>query len=122
VLSCILYGLALLSKETRLAFLPVLAVWMWNSLPRQAGRWRAWLLRLSPYLLVSAAYLAARTYALGNLSNANYPRPWSWVVMTWPSALWLYLRTMLWPFPPRPAYDLDLVQRFSFAGVLFPLV
>lgn len=120
--SAFLYALGLLSKETAVAFVPVIAVWAWTHTAGQRSRLLQWIDQIAPYALVSAAYTAARLYALGGFDNPNYPRTWVQVVSTWPAALWIYVRGMLWPFPPKPAYDLDLVTRFSFSGVVLPLI
>ena len=121
-LSAFWYGLALLSKETAVAFLPVLAVWAWTQGHGARSRVLQWLDELAPYALVSAAYAGARILALGGMENPNYPRTWTAVISTWPAALWIYIRGLLWPFPPKPAYDLDLVTSFSFSGVVLPLI
>ena len=124
VASALLYAAALLVKETTLAFLPVAAALVWTaerSRPLSA-RLRAITVRVAPYVIVTAIYLLVRTTALGSITASDFPRPTAWVVLTWPSALWFYLRQLCWPMGLSILYDFDLVHTFSAATVLLPLV
>ncbi|MGH9524000.1 MAG: glycosyltransferase family 39 protein, partial [Terriglobales bacterium] len=120
--SAVVYGIGLLSKETAVAFLPVIAVWAWTRSEGQRARGWTWLGQMAPYALVSAIYAGGRIYAIGGMDNPYFPRTWSSVVATWPAAMWVYVRGMLWPFPPQPSYNLDLVSQFSFSTVVLPLM
>jgi Flp pilus assembly protein TadD len=122
--SLLLYGLALLSKETAMAFLPVLAVYAWKLKDEcsPGERLQGLIIRLLPYAAMTAVYILARKIALAGMTNSNFPRPIGWVVATWPSALWFYMRRLLWPFQPSAVYDVDLVHGVSFGATILPLV
>jgi tetratricopeptide (TPR) repeat protein len=120
--SVVLYALALLSKETALAFVAVLAVYAWTDSEGNSLRARIQqtIARWLPYVVVTIAYLVVRNRVLEGLVNSRLVRPMSWVVLTWPSALWFYLRQMLWPFRLSIFYDFELVRYFSAGAVLVP--
>lgn len=117
LVSLLFFVLALLSKETALAFVPVVATYAWWSRGPEPRSWREIVLRVSPYLLVSAVYMAVRRLVLSGLSVSNYPRPTSWVLWSVPQALWFYLRQLLWPFRLSIFYDFDLTKSFSLAAM-----
>jgi Tfp pilus assembly protein PilF len=112
------YAVALLTKETALV-LPLLLITY--ELAWGTG-WRAMARRVAPYLGVTVAYLGVRAWVLGGMSNAEYGRSWTTVVLTWPWALLLYLRQLLWPFHLALYYDLDLVPRAASRAFVLPLL
>jgi len=119
--STALYALALLSKETALAFLPVVGVFAWSN-QHARNRFRSTAVCLAPFIGVTIVYFAARANAIGGMAGSNFPRPFSWVALTWPAAMWFYLRQLCWPFGLSILYDFDLVHAFSVQAVLLPLV
>lgn len=118
--SLLLFALALLSKETALAFIPVLAAYAW--VKREGSQtWRDVALRMSPYLGAGIVYLVVRRLVLSGFAASNYPRPLSWVLWSIPGALWFYLRQLLWPFRLSLFYDFDLSKTFSAATIVATL-
>lgn len=121
--SVFLFALALMSKETALAFLPVIAVYEWTaSAESSTGRIRQTLLNIAPYAAVAAVYLVVRRVVLSGFAISNYPRPLSWVLLSMPSALWFYFRQLCWPFHLSAFYNFDLTHSFSFGGIIAPLL
>ena len=121
LVSLLLFALALLSKETALALVPVVAICAWMSPNERTGSWREIALRVSPYLAIAVAYLAVRRVVLSGFTVSNYPRPSGWVLWSIPGALWFYLRQLLWPFHLSIFYDFDLTKGFSLASIVATL-
>jgi Tfp pilus assembly protein PilF len=127
-ISCLLYGLALLSKETAIV-LPVLVLaHAWIS-ERVAGRggWRGLTDRIRRHLRLGAAYvpvaviyLFARSWALSGLGHPGGEGSGFTIWWTLPSVLLFYVQH--WVFPVRLAefYDLFAQRGPNVSHVLLP--
>jgi tetratricopeptide (TPR) repeat protein len=125
--SLVLFGLALLSKETAIV-LPVLIFAYVLICERDDegsagfGRSFAGAIRESvPYLLLVLIYGGVRYRVLGGWSHPTIPVGWTEVFLTWPGVLWFYARHLLWPLRLSEFYPLDYVRHFSASAVLMPL-
>jgi len=98
VLALAAYGAALLSKEPAITF-PAVALIYWSlSEGRQLGI-RGLARRLAPWIVVSAAYLALRSVALGGLAPRTSPvglSPWEYF-LTASALLGRFLRAQVFP-------------------------
>lgn len=98
VLALAAYGAALLSKEPAITF-PAVALVYWSLREgRELGFWGL-ARRLAPWVLVSVAYLALRSVALGGLAPSTSPLELSPTeyVLTATSLLGRFLRAQLFP-------------------------
>ena len=119
--SLAMYAVALLTKETALALVVILPVFSWACTEESFSLRRA-VRQVSPYLALSIAYLVLRKVLLGGIAETFSHRSWTSIVMTWPAAVWFYIRHMAWPFGLSSFYDLEIVRAFSIRGVLWPAV
>ena len=128
MVSAVLYGLALLCKETAIV-LPALVFacdWIASSsrdpLDRlgTGQRFSRALLPAAFYLPVAAAYLIERARVLSGLGHALTNAPVSAWLLTLPSILVLYVKHWLLPVGLTGFYDLFYQSRLSLAGVLLP--
>jgi tetratricopeptide (TPR) repeat protein len=108
--ACALFALALLSKESAIAFPAVVFVALLASGSVQSGRpWRAPLrqaaARTVPFVVVAALYLGARKAVLGVFGGAA-ALSWEAALLTLPSQLAFYFRHALFPFGLGPLYPL----------------
>jgi tetratricopeptide (TPR) repeat protein len=128
VASLVLYVLAMLAKETALVLpMIILGSELIGIGPVDTTRWRAWLHRgwaalavITPYVVLSAAYLGLRVMALHGFQNPRESHPFFSMVLTWPSVLWFYTRHLVWPVGMGPFYDMDYVTHLDFRNVLLP--
>ncbi len=126
--SLVLYILAMLSKETALALLLIVFVSAWLDFPcalDPAGHGRMQRFRqateaILPFALATAAYLVARTLALGGFSHPRAQITWLTVVLTWPSLLLFYAKLMLWPVGLSPFYGLKYVLHPTLLNTALP--
>ena len=124
------YTLALLTKETAVVFVLILIASDGLGFPDlvQSPRPRgmaAVLLRLkwlAPYLLLTAAYVAARTVALRGFSHPAAQIGWLTVVLTWPSLLLFYLKLLVWPVGLSPFYGLQFVTHPTMRNTFLPVI
>jgi tetratricopeptide (TPR) repeat protein len=126
--SLALYALATLAKETALV-LPMIifgSEFIWSA-PTATSRLRAGFQRgvaalavVTPYLALSAAYLAVRLMALQGFQNPSESHSFSTMVLTWPSMLWFYIRHLIWPVRLGPFYDMEYVVHLDVRNVLLP--
>ncbi len=126
--SAVLYGLALLCKETAIV-LPALVFacdWIAASSPDPVNRvgtvqrFRRALLPSAFYLPVAAAYLIERTRVLSGLGHALTDVPVSAWLLTLPSILVVYLKHWLFPVRLTGFYDLFYQSHLSLSGVVLP--
>lgn len=130
------YFVALLAKETAIIF-PALVFAMGVLFPRtdeatkskaQANvsfrqRLTAGLLYVLSFVIATIIYLLLRANALGGrLTAVTQQLPWKTVVLSWPATLWFYVRAILWPVRSYSFADPVLIQTWSWAGVLVPLL
>jgi tetratricopeptide (TPR) repeat protein len=126
--SLVLYALALLAKETAL-ILPMIifaSELIWSE-PAGASRLRAWRHRglvalavITPYLVLSGAYLGLRVTALHGFQNPPESHPVLDMILTWPSVLWFYIRHLIWPVGLGPFYDVGYVTHPDIRNVVLP--
>ncbi len=110
-----LFVLGLLSKETAIAFPAVVfaAVLVRN---RSTGTpsWRDSITKAAaatvPFLLATAAYLAARKAVLGVFFSTGSSAPFSVTLLTLPSQFVFYLGESLFPFAVGPVHPVRTVQ------------
>lgn len=133
IASAIAYFLALLAKETAIVFPAViltLAVLddtklLTNTNTSRRDRneeRRVAFFPVALFAVVSLLYLLIRWGVLnGRLAPATQHLPWSTVVLSWPGALWFYVKAMIWPVRAYSFADPILIERFSVRGVLLPL-
>jgi tetratricopeptide (TPR) repeat protein len=126
-LAGILFLLALLTKETAVVLLPLLAVevWFFGSEGREPVRSRVakvcW--ALLPFALVFAIYMALRIAALHSVAAVvRTPLPWSTVLMTWPWLLGFYLKKLFWAPPMSQFYDAPYFSSAASMDFWLPLM
>ena len=127
------YSAALLAKEPAV-ILPVVVFALALARPRvsktaakkgRAPRSRVShaFLTTSPFLVVTTAYLVLRWHVVGALIAAEMEHlPRSTVLLSWPAALWFYVRVLIWPVRMRAFADSPLANAFSLRGILLPAV
>jgi tetratricopeptide (TPR) repeat protein len=135
-LSCVCYGLALLSKEPAIV-LPLIVfahAWLYGRRATpEPGAQRApqpppsrWLLDAVgvalAYLPVAGAYLAVRLSILHGFSHPKVDVTARTLVFSLPSIAWFYMRQWLLPNKMSEFYDAPLRSHFDAAHVLFPVL
>jgi len=130
-LSLLLFGMALLSKETTAAF-PVL-IFGFGVLFRvpettqgneNEGLW----LRLKqgldcvPYFIVLLVYLAVRQSTLHGFATPIAPLSWSTMILTAPSVVWFDLKHLLLPVTSSEFYSLGYVSEPGFENLGLPIL
>lgn len=131
VYSLVLFGCALLSKETAVVLPLLIFVWaLVESQPDVAqpvvappvGRRVGRAVRESaPYLLVALIYLAVRSWALHGFSHPAISLSWTQVLLTWPAVVWFYARHLLLPVGLSEFYSLSYLDRATAGGFWLPL-
>lgn len=136
--SLILYVLAMLAKETALV-LPVIIFAYEFGLAERAQertkrvqqtvkrstrdhRIRATIVSTSPYLLLSAVYLIIRAIVLKGVAHSLTPLPLKTTILTLPSLLWFYIKSLVWPVGLSVFYDLPYVTEPTFMNFVLPCV
>ncbi len=131
-----LYFAALLSKETAIivpAVIVAAALCIPStpplkndsraSSPDLRGRLTQAVRHLIPFVCVTVVYLWLRFNALGGMfGSATQHLPWRTVMLSWPAALWFYVKVMLWPIRSYSYADPALAERFSVGGVVLPFL
>jgi tetratricopeptide (TPR) repeat protein len=124
-----LFVVAVLAKETALLLPLIIAANEWL-FPVQAVRssastatrnFRHMARVLGPYLLLAAAYMAARVHALKGFGRPSEQSLAS-VLLTWPSLLWFYSRQVLWPFNISAFYETPWIKSARWQGFFLPLM
>jgi protein O-mannosyl-transferase len=127
-ISCLLYGLALLSKETAIV-LPVLVfahAWISEGgegregWPGLTGRVRRPLRLGAVYVPVAVIYLLTRSWVLSGLGHPGGERSWFTIVWTLPSVLLFYAQQWVFPIHFAEFYDLFVQRGPNFTHVLLP--
>jgi protein O-mannosyl-transferase len=128
--SAVLYGLALLCKETAIVLPALVFACEWiagNSQdspnrPGLAMRFGRALTPVAFYLPIAVAYLFARTRILSGLGHAmSNASVFTWL-LTLPSILFFYVRNWFFPIRLSEFYDLFFQSRLSLRGVVLPVV
>lgn len=127
-LSCALYALALLSKETAIV-LPALAfayAWVGSSPAENEqgaenpGRFRRAFAAAIPFLPIALVYLVARYKILSGLGHSMAQVSLMTWLFTLPSILLFYVKNWFFPFRLSQSYDLYYQPKLSLAHVLLP--
>ena len=127
VYSLILFGCALLSKETAVVLPGIIFVAMLvDGKSAEAGETatrKVWLaMRESArYVLVAIVYLAVRFRALHGFSHPAISLSWTQVFLTWPAVLWFYARHLLLPIGLSEFYSLNYLDHATGSGFWLPL-
>ena len=126
--SLLLFGAALLSKETA-AVLPLVILAFeltlggressTQGLNRQVS---SQIRRLMPYFCVLAAYLIVRTWVLTEMTHRMTQVPLSTSLMLWPWLICIYLRQLFWPTGLSPLYNPAQVNHPGQAQLLLPVL
>ena len=98
-----LYCLALLTKETAVMFPVVLLVFA-----MQSDRLTKAVRSISPFLLVTVAYLVVRHVVLGGVMNSLMATPVHVLLLTCPSLALFYVQHFVWPVHLSYIYPLNL--------------
>jgi protein O-mannosyl-transferase len=124
--SLLLYALAILSKETAVLMMPLVAafVWLYPDKEHLALLKRFWdsLRAAIPYLGVTLIYLYLRWLALSGLFHAITPLPLLTKLLTIPSVLWFYLKMLFVPVGLGAFYDTPYVTSASLHQFWLPLL
>ncbi len=120
------YAAALLSKESGLMFLPLLAV-LEGTLPAPGGSTRTvrhrvgdFLAAITPFLGVTCVYIALRIWALRGFAHTVTRVAFLTEILTIPSVLLFYIRLVVWPAPLACYYDTPYISTPSLKGVVLP--
>ena len=127
VCSLVLFGFALLSKETA-AVLPLLifAAVLVESQPPGVSqpalrRFGLAIRESAPYVLVALFYLFVRSRALHGFSHPAISLSWARMFLTWPAVLWFYARHLLLPTGLSEFYSLNYQDHATGSGFWLPL-
>jgi Tfp pilus assembly protein PilF len=127
-LACLLYALALLSKETAIVLPALVFVHAWieytpsenASRSGYAGQLRAEFAPILAFLPIALVYLLVRNKVLSGLGHSIAPiSPMKWL-LTLPSILLFYVKNWFLPFRLSGFYDLFYQPKLSFTHVLLP--
>lgn len=120
--SVVLYGLALLAKETAVV-LPVLAIAYALLWPDESWKKKITdaLAAAVLYALVTVPYLLLRASALHGVAHRTVDLPASITLYTLPSVLWFYVGHLLAPLHLSAFYDTPYVTHVSWKFFLAPL-
>ncbi len=127
---------ALLTKETAVILPPIVfivAVVASSSNIREVGTTQlgrifpygivSGLKQIVPFVCVTLVYFLLRFHALGGrLVPATQHLSTKTLLLSWPAALWFYVKVLLWPVRLRAYADSDIIERFSLRAVLLPAV
>lgn len=128
VYSLILFGFALLSKETAVVLPVLIFVAAMLAEPQLAAgpapaKRRVWLAlgESAGYVLVAVLYLAVRFWALQGFSHPAILLSWTQVFLTWPAVLWFYARHLVLPIGLSEFYSLHYLDHATARGFWLPL-
>lgn len=122
-----LYALAALTKEPAVVLPGLVAAYeLINPDETRRRPWlariRACLIRVAPYLLLTAVYLAVRGSVLKGFSHTATVLSAGTFLATLPSVVVGYLKLLLWPGELSLFYDLPYVARPGFENFVLPAV
>jgi tetratricopeptide (TPR) repeat protein len=125
------YVLAMFEKETAVVLPAIIFCYQWifdgQAEGREASRpdkthrrlFKSFTATL-PYLALTILYLIIRFLALKGLGHSLTPLPWKAVILTWPSILFFYAKSLVWPIGLSAFYDTPYVTSFSFRQFILP--
>jgi hypothetical protein len=121
--SLVLYALALMCKETAVALPPLVFLYAWiYSQDGFVRRTRDALLAVFPYVPVTLAYAAVHLLAVQRIDDPGSVVTPVHTLLTAPSLLLFYLRTLLFPAVISPNYDVKMMMAFSWERVVLPML
>lgn len=126
--SCGLYGVALLCKETAIIFPALIFVHGWISeTPEDSGEMLPFgklvgrgMAAIAAYIPIAFVYLAVRHKVLSGFGHPLSIVPFSTWLFTLPSVLFFYVRNWFWPVGLAIIYDVFFQNRVNFLHVLLP--
>ncbi|MDX6384004.1 MAG: protein O-mannosyl-transferase, partial [Blastocatellia bacterium] len=120
------FGLAILAKETALILPAVIFFHAYifgdgeNS--GAVNRLRKAIGVALAYLPLTILYFIVRYLALKGLSHTLTPLTWKTKILTWPSLLFFYLKSLIWPIGLSAFYDTPYVTTVGFRSFILPLL
>lgn len=125
-LSLLLFGLALLSKETAAAFPLLIAGFAIVGGVDSENRGREFkikqVLACVLYFVVLLVYLVTRQKTLHGFATPITPLSWSTMILTAPPVVWFDLKHLLLPITSSEFYSLDYVTRPGFENFVLPVL
>jgi tetratricopeptide (TPR) repeat protein len=131
LLSLLLYALGTLTKDTAVAFPGLIFLWEFlgtsaddrgsSKLKRLIIRYRAGISAAVPYLGVTVAYLLVRIAVLKGFSHVGTHISVLTIVSTWPSLIWFYIKSLIYPVNLSLFYDVSTVEKPGLMNFLLPL-
>jgi tetratricopeptide (TPR) repeat protein len=129
-LSCGLYALALLSKETAIVLPALVFAHSWivcdpaegESRSENPDRLRSAFKSTIPFLPIAFMYLLVRSRILSGLGHSISHVSFVTWMFTLPSILLFYLRDWFFPFRLAESYDLYYQPKFNLGHVLLPAI
>lgn len=119
--SLALYALALMSKEPAIVLGPLIFVYAWiYSDSRLTGRIRDAFAAVVPYIPVTIIYLAIHLLVQRRIDYSRSLATPARTLLTAPSLLLFYVRTLVFPAVISPHYNFKLVTALSATRVLVP--
>jgi tetratricopeptide (TPR) repeat protein len=120
----VFYAAALLMKETAIVFPAIIFTfaWLWFDPQDNVGRAQFALLRTTPFLMLTAVYLAVRWAVLKSFAETTAPLDLKTLALTVPSLLLSYSRMLVWPVGLSPFYDTPLVEHPGAANFAAPIL
>ncbi len=125
ILSLAAYALALGSKEIGILCAPLFWMIFANTAPEESSKPKppTPANRIIPYIVVAAAFFAARFAAIGTFMHPNEDKiTFIDAVFTAPSSFIFYLRQMILPTVLSPNYPLRIVTEPGISNFFVPLV
>src|SRR5579884_2169968 len=126
--SLVLYGLALLVKETA-GVLPAIVFayeWAGMGVSEQESSWLArakhGILAVLPFGGVTVVYAVARRIALHAMAAPQQDQPVGMILKTIPAVLWFDIQHLLWPFRTSEFYGVEFVKAANFGNFVLPLI
>ncbi len=128
-----LYVVAMLEKETAV-MLPVIIfsyAYLFSDDESAEGANRAGNIRQRlvnaltaalPYAALTILYLIVRFVALKGLGHSVTPLSRKAIVLTWPSILFFYAKSLVWPIGLSAFYDTPYVNSFGLGQFILPLL
>ena len=75
-----------------------------------------------PYAALTILYLIVRFVALKGLGHSITPLSWKTIILTWPSILFFYAKSLVWPIGLSAFYDTPYVTSVSLRQFILPLL
>jgi protein O-mannosyl-transferase len=75
-----------------------------------------------PYAALTILYLIIRLVALKGLGHSITPLTRKTIILTWPSILFFYAKSLVWPIGLSAFYDTPYVTSFSLRQFILPLL